>query len=192
MFYVWDQQLGETVAGDELIAGARLQWSVTLGFPGGTISLAPGTTYNKRTDELRRLMQAAGLRQVQVTTSSFDATSWSFGKTYAGRFVVEMTTPINRARKADLLWDLGQMAIKAGLIVDPNPAHNNLALMSQGGVPGVSAPGALPPEPYAPPDPADKPKKTGIFEDLADSLGVSVGVLGMSAFVLVLIALRNR
>jgi hypothetical protein len=168
---------------DELIAGARLQWSVMLGLPAGTATLKPSTAFAERTDALRRLMANASLQQVQVTTSSFDTASWLAGKTYAGKFVAEVTTPMNRARKADLHWDLEQMAISAKLLVDPNPAHNNLALMRQG---GGGTQGGLPDEPYR--LPGDRPKDDA-WEKLLESLGLSAPwamVAGGLALVLIL------
>lgn len=136
-----------TVSNDELIAGARLQWSVSLGLSGWdqfALSL-PGTVWAEKLDALRRLMELSGLQNVQVTRSSFDTASYATFKQYPGVLVVEMTTPMNRRLKADLRYDLGQMAEQAGFSVDPNPAHNNLVVMRQG---GNGTQGGLPSEPY--------------------------------------------
>ncbi len=173
---------GAMLTNDELVAGARLQWSVALGLSGFDqfrLSL-PGSVYAEKTDALRRLMESAGLQSVQVIRSSFDTASYVAFKQYPGVFVAEMTTPFNRRLKADLLYDLGQLAAQAGLSVDPNPARNNLAVMRQG---ANGTQGGLPVEAYK----SSGNQGTG-FDSFLNGLGLSTpwALLAGAAFIIVI------
>lgn len=175
--------LGAVDGDDELIAGARLQWSVMLGVP-YVFSQLGSKTFQQLTGKLRQALTKSGLRQVQVTTSSFDDFSYTGFKEYPGRFVVEMTTQMNRRQKADLHYDLQQMAAKVGLAVDPNPAHDNLALMQQGGKVTAGAPGGgIPNEPYQRPDASKQNNGTSALDSFAAMLGLSTPV-AIAAIVL--------
>ena len=173
---------------DELIAGARLQWSVMLGLPYDIDWKLPRTEFAEKTDALRKLIgdtASTGLRQVHVTTSNWDSLSFPL-KQYAGKFVVEVTTTMNRARKTDVQWDLEQMAQRAGLLVDPNPAHNNLALMKQG---SNGTQGGLPAENYIAPD--GKPPKDEGWDAFLKGLGLSTP-WALIAGAAVIIAILRR
>ena len=175
-----------TVSTDELIAGARLQWSVSLGLSGWdqfALSL-PGTIWTEKLEALRRLMEMSGLQNVQVTRASFDTASYVALKNYPGVLVVEMTTPINRRLKADLRFDLGQLAAQAGLAVDPSPTRNNLVVMKQG---GNGTQGGLPAEPYR----ITPTNNGGGFDAFLNGLGLSTPwALVGGALVLIMIARR--
>ncbi|HMV47027.1 MAG TPA: hypothetical protein PLD20_05805 [Blastocatellia bacterium] len=127
------------VANDELIAGARLEWSVMLALSAFAFYATEQGEFEKRVDALRKLMSAElGLQSIQVKTVE---SKW-LNSAYRNQLVIEMTTPINRRLKDDLRWDLEQLAKRAGLDADPNPAHNNLRIVSQGIAPTGQSAGA--------------------------------------------------
>lgn len=175
---------------DELIAGARLQWSASFNVPQQQQSLLEslGTTFQRLVGVLQGKMSEAGLQSITVTRA--DWTSWSGLDSYAGKLVVQMTTPMNRERKAHLQWDLDQMAQQAGLVVDPNPVNNKLLIVRQGGSRSTNNAGAPPDSiPSGNPNDGGNPKgEKSLLEELLQSLGTSsalvlAGGLGMVIFL---------
>lgn len=120
------------VVNDEIIAGARLQWSVMVDSPGVWGELEQ-TTLNNRVGRLRTEMEMAGFHNVQFAPADYEYTS--IAKQYNSRIVVEFTSPMNRRKKADVRYDLEQLARRVGLTPDPNPAHNNVRIIQQGTLP---------------------------------------------------------
>ncbi len=127
------------VSNDELITGARLEWSVMFALAGYSLYATEQGEFEKRVAVLRKLMPAElGLQSIQVKTVE---SKW-LNSAYRNQLVIEMTTPMNRRLKDDLRWDLEQLAKRAGLEADPNPAHNNLRIVSQGIAPTGQSAGA--------------------------------------------------
>lgn len=120
-----------SVSNDELLAGARLQWSAMFAIDPSYLSVTEleSTTFRNLANRLRAALEAMGLQNVQFGTVNY---SYSIGSEYRGKLVAEFTTPINRRLKADLRWDVEQLARQVGLMVDPNPAHNNIRIVRQG------------------------------------------------------------
>lgn len=136
--YLMTTGLG-AVQGDELIAGARLEWSVMLSLEGAGLWATEQGEFERRANALRNSMASElGLQSIQFKTVE---SKW-LNSPYRNSLVAEMTTPINRRQKADLLWDLEQLAKRAGFGVDTNPARNNLRIVRQGVAPSGQPAGA--------------------------------------------------
>lgn len=143
-----------TVVPDEIIGGARLQWSVSAGLATSYWSLSlESTEFAKRVGQLRNAMEADPDRfqGVQMAPTKYDnASSLALWKTYPGVIVAEFTSPTNRRSRADVRYDLEQLAQSVGIAVDPSPAHNNLRIISQGRAAQGSTNTGAPAEPGLP------------------------------------------
>lgn len=120
---------------DELVAGARLEWSAMFAIAenAGSSWSMESTNLANLSKQLQRKLEEIGLQGVQFKAVR---SRWT-NSDYAEQLVIEVTTPINRRRQADLQWQMEQAAKQVGLNVDPSPAHNNLRLVKQGEVAGV-------------------------------------------------------
>ena len=207
--YNYDGMLG-LESGDEIIAGARLQWSASAGFSSSYFGLSlESTEFARRVGALRSAMERSPdlFQSIQVAPTRYDNTSSIvLFRNYPGVIVIEFTSPINRRLKADIRYDLEQLAKGVGLAIDPNPAHNNIRIVRQGvvqsGTPGrTPAPGGLPAEPGLPTY-EERPRIPGgggdpganqqdFLPSLAKGLGISTPIVLGGLLLLGLVLLKR-
>jgi len=188
---IWRGLGDDTATDDELIAGARLEWSAMFAIDdnAGSIWTTESANLANLAKQLRVKLSEMGLQSIQFKTVQ---SHWMTGD-YHEQLVIEFITPINRHLKADLQWDLEQAAKQVGLNVDPNPSHNNLRLMKNGVVPGVT--GGAPAQPgtgdnYRP-QKTDDPDKPSGWDKFLESLGLSTP-FAVAGGVLLLIIITRR
>lgn len=191
--------------GDEIIAGARLQWSTSADLNSDTYSWTDweADVFQVAAGRLRNAMEQQPdlFQQIQFGTLSWD--SWTPSRDYRGTLVVEFTSPITRHLRNDVRRDLERLAIAAGLTIDPNPAHNNIRIVSQGGGAGGGGAGGgdaggapaepgLPTTTPKPPSNTPPPSGPGFFDQIAVDLGINkteaqIVLLGGAAMVVILL-----